>query len=89
MAVTQKWQYRVCTCQFEITAVGGIFRADEGYWTLTLDEELPLADGLQQLGEEGYELAGIQSTYLRDNGGAGTSWYSPSSIYIFKRPCES
>ena len=89
MAEAQKWQYRICACQFKSTAVGGIFRADEGYWIMTLDKELTLANGLQQMGDEGYELAGIQAINMRDNGGAGNSWYAPSYYYIFKRPAES
>ncbi|MHB1354459.1 MAG: hypothetical protein ACYCZF_00625 [Anaerolineae bacterium] len=84
-----RWEYRVCTCQFEITSEGGIFREDEGFWILSLDEDVPLADGLRRLGAEGYELVGIQTASLRDNGGAGTSWYAPGSIYVFKRPLES
>lgn len=97
MAVAQKWQYRVCVCHFRTTREGGIFRPDEGYWTLALDSDIPLTDdsempiteGLLQMGEEGYELVGIQTSGVRDNGGAGTSWYAPVSIYIFKRPSES
>ena len=89
MAATQKWQYRVCACQFKITKAGGIFHADEGYWTLTLDSELSLVNGLQQMGDEGYELAGIQVTNLRDSGGANKPWYAPSYFYVFKKPLES
>ncbi len=85
----KKWKYYAAYCSFKYTKEPGFLGGKgEGYWTLRLDKEFNLADGLNHMGELGYELVGIQATDMR-NGGEGSGWYNPSCFYIFKKPIET
>lgn len=79
-----RWRYYVAQCWYKVPQVPGRASSkDEGYWVLSLDREYPLVDGLNHMGELGYELVGIQPTGLRSGGQYG-QWYEPSSFYVFK-----
>jgi hypothetical protein len=57
----------------------------EGYWAILVDKEYRLQEGLDMIGDMGFELVGIQPTSLM-HGGEAAGWYHPSYLYIFKRP---
>ena len=88
MSQIKKWKYYAAYCSFKETKKPGLLGGQrEGYWTLQLDKEFSLSDGLTHMGELGYELVGIQLTDMR-NGGEVMGWYFPCSFYIFKKPIE-
>ena len=60
--------------------------AKEGRWTLNVGEVMGLSRGLDYMGEQGYELVGIQLTNLESRGEGSGGYYQPNSMYIFKRP---
>jgi len=89
MSQVAKWKYYAGYCGYKITKKAGLLGGqEEGYLILALDKEFTLADGLNHMGELGYELVGIQATDMR-NGGDVMGWYKPSYFYIFKKPLES
>ncbi len=80
------WEYKICDCVAKITDVGGIFRDQEGYWILNIDgESMGLQEGLEKLGNKGWELAGIQTVRSEDHNRPHHHSY-PKSFYVFKRP---
>lgn len=86
----QKWKYYAAYCSFKETKksswlLGG---GREGYWALSIDKEFSLSDGLNHMGDLGYELVGIQMTDMLSGGGEVSSWYTPGCFYIFKKPVE-
>jgi|GEM_PF-3732412 len=90
MSAVKKWEYYVAFCSYVETKKAGMFGgAAEGAWMLRLgDTEYPLADGLNRMGSQGYELMGIQLSHLR-TGGSSMTYYYTDAHYIFKRPDES
>ena len=76
-------------CPKSNTKKGGLFgdKIKEGYWVIQLDKEFPLHDGLNYMGELGYELVAIQQTWAI-HGGEVSGGYYPSYLYIFKKPLE-
>ena len=89
MSQIKKWKYYPAYCSFKETKKPGLLGGQrEGYWSLQLDKEYTLADGLDYMGELGYELVGIQATNMR-NGGEVSTWYKPDYFYIFKKPFET
>jgi hypothetical protein len=88
MSVPRTWRYQVAHCQFKETRKAGLLSGvSEGQWVLVLDREYPLAEGLNRMGDLGYELAGIQLAIL-ETGGRAAGPYAPASIYVFKRPVD-
>lgn len=84
----KKWKYYAAYCSFKTTKRPGLLGGEgEGHWTLQFDKEFRLADGLNHMGELGYELVGIQATDLQSGGSGG--WYKPTYFYIFKKPIET
>lgn len=89
MSHIKKWKYYAAYCSFKETKKAGLLGGQrDGYWALQLDKEFGLADGLNHMGELGYELVGIQATDMR-NGGEVMAWYYPRCFYIFKTPIET
>ena len=86
-----KWTYQTATCWFKITKRPGIFGTggkEEGYWTIQLDREYALLDGLNTMGEKGYELAAIQPDQAFNAGQGNPGWIRPICLYIFKKTLE-
>ena len=80
------WEYKICDCVAKITDRGGLFRDKEGYWVLQVDgESFGLQEGLEKLGNKGWELAGIQTVRSEDHQLPHDRTY-PKSFYVFKRP---
>jgi hypothetical protein len=88
MSEPKTWTYQVAHCKFKETRRRGLLREErEGHWILMLDGEYTLAEGLNHMGDLGYELVGIQLAIL-ETGGSRHGQYGPDSIYVFKRPTE-
>lgn len=80
------WEYKICDCAAQITKRGGLFREQKGFWTLDIDGETTgLQEGLERLGQKGWELAGIQTVRTEDHDRPHQIGY-PKSFYVFKRP---
>ena len=91
MSQTIKWTYQTATGWFKITKQPGIFGTggkEEGYWTIQLDREYTLLDGLNTMGKKGYELAAIQPDQAFNAGQGNPGWIRPICLYIFKKPLE-
>ncbi len=85
----KRWKYYAAYCTFKETKAPGVLGgAREGFWMLKLDKEFTLADGLNHMGDLGYELVGIQTTSTLAGGGS-PHWFEPSFFYIFKKPIEA
>ena len=85
-----RWEYKICDCKVKVTDDGGLFGGPEGFWVLLIDEEeVELTKALANLGNKGWELAGIQtvSTELYHN--RITEDQFPESFYVFKRSLGS
>jgi len=79
MPLTLKWGYYVGFCWFELT--GPILSlSGEGVWRMDLDKQFTLHEGLNYMGEKGYELVGIQLVQESYRGS------KPCYFYIFKKP---
>jgi hypothetical protein len=79
------WEYYTGYSTFKVTKKGGLFTQGEGHWTLSLDKEFSLAEGLNYMGQNGWELIATQKTWEAYGGTGGGSYY-PSYLYIFKKP---
>jgi hypothetical protein len=91
MSQTIKWKYQTATSWFKITKRQGIFGTggkEEGYWAIQLDREYALLDGLNTMGEKGYELVAIQPDLIFNAGQGNPGWIRPIYIYIFKKLVE-
>jgi hypothetical protein len=85
MGKPDKWTYYTARCYYKETRKADVFsRYAEGIWVLDLEQEYPLAEGLNAMGSRGFELVAIQPAQLR-HGGSNQSYYEPVSIYIFKQ----
>ncbi|MCL5994823.1 MAG: hypothetical protein M1546_02065 [Chloroflexi bacterium] len=71
----QQWEYMFAQCHYD---------ADQQQWLIKLQKEFELYEGVRLLGQNGWELAGIQ-TQTAATGGKSVEYYCPSSLYIFKR----
>ncbi len=58
MSQINKWKYYTGTCWYQITKKASLLGGqEEGHWTLTLDKEFTLSDGLAHMGELGMNLS--------------------------------
>ncbi len=74
------WEYRVISCTYRRNT-SGFFEKPKGKWLLSIDQqEYPLAEGLALLGQQGWELGGVQSREMKARDSR-----RPDSYYIFKR----
>jgi hypothetical protein len=82
-----RWQYFQAYCSYEVTKRGSLFHEEEGFWALEISgRQFSLTDGMDYMGEQGWELVAVQPTYHR-YGGTG-SWHYIPHWYIFKRPLD-
>jgi hypothetical protein len=89
MSEWRKWKYYAATCCYKETRKAGLFSGNpEGHWVLLLDQEHSLSDGLNHMGNLGYELVGIQQEEIRYGGQIG-GVYRPTYIYVFKQPLDT
>jgi len=93
----QKWQYHAAYISLNkdyeiVTGEKGMFGSDKRKkvptWVGDLPggSKLPLSKFLQEMGENGWEIAGVAQTQIPAGGGAGTYWYDLSHWLYFKRP---
>jgi hypothetical protein len=91
MSQTIKWKYQTATSWYKITKRSGMFGMggrEEGYWAIQLDREYTLLDGLNAMGEKGYELVAVQPDQAFNAGGGNPGWIRPIYMYIFKKPLD-
>jgi len=93
MSQTTKWKYHTCSCWFKPTKKRGLFgdTIEEGYWAFKIrdhDKEYSLYDGLNYMGDLGYELVAVQQSWAV-HGGEIAGGYYPWYLYIFKKPREA
>jgi len=87
-----KWEYKSVPLDRTGTKEDFGFSWTYGPWEATIDQagKQPIMAGLQQLGREGWELAGVLPSDLWDEGGRSAN--SPhglrgiSCLLLFKRP---
>lgn len=82
-----QWEYRDVGCWYVVTKpkplLGG---SEEGYWRLDV-EDCALEEGLNLMGQDGWELVTVQPSKWPHGGGmTQTYWDRPTYRYIFKRP---
>lgn len=76
------WEYKVVSCRHRMSPSAFLSRSP-GTWILSIaEQEYPLAKGLEILGDEGWELAGVQ---CREMVPSTIKYHRPDSYYIFKR----
>jgi hypothetical protein len=61
-----KWEYLVASVAWETTKDGGVFHKSEGRWALYIYDGKPsgVLEGLNQLGEEGWELVAANTAQI-------------------------
>ena len=81
------WEYYVGFCWYRVTKAK-VIGANEGYWAIQLDDqEYGLSDGLNEFGNQGWELVAVHATQV-PAGGESRYWERPNYFYIFKRPAS-
>ena len=79
------WEYKVISCTYQYLESSTLFKT-KGAWFLTIDKQAyRLTEGLNLLGQEGWQLAGIQAREMEH----GRSSRRPDSYYVFKRIKEN
>ncbi len=89
MTEMRKWKYYTGYCWNKPTKMGGLLgqTVKEACWMIRLDKEFPLADGLNYMGNLGYELVAIQPC-TEWHGGEVPTWHNADFFYVFKKPVE-
>ncbi len=78
-----KWEYRVMYADWEPG------REPNDPWEVEVDGKIhPIEEALNLLGQQGWELVGVQAAALF-TGGSWPQEYGPDHFYILKRPVES
>jgi hypothetical protein len=72
------WEYKIAAVDYDKKVERWCVRIDK--------QQYPLSEGLQHLGQQGWELVAIQARDLKTYGGRTVGWYQPTYYYIFKRP---
>lgn len=91
----QKWEYHVASISVDkayeiVTGEKGMFGGDKKKkvptWVGDLPggNKLPLRKFLQEMGENGWEIAGVAQTSI-PTGGVGSEWFDLSHWPYFKR----
>jgi hypothetical protein len=78
-----KWKYYHATVWFEITKPV-LLGPDKGEWKMAIGKVVSLEDGMNHMGDLGYELVGLHPIEL-DKGALGDLNRS-EYFYIFKKP---
>jgi hypothetical protein len=82
----QKWEHKSVYVYYKTTKKDMFGSPKEGYWVMTIDgKDFAFKDGLDAMGNGGWELAAVQQEY-ESYGGTSGGWHYLPHFYIFKRP---
>ncbi|MEM9776262.1 MAG: hypothetical protein AAF902_16920 [Chloroflexota bacterium] len=86
------WEYKTCECKaISDKTDKRAWQMGDIVWVIDIDgDEFPRDEGLQKLGNKGWEMIGTQLMQTTDwfsNSNSMASYSAfPKSLYIFKRP---
>ncbi len=81
----QKWSYYVARVTWRKRRTGAFFPDSEKKYVFQAGDEYTLQEGLDRMGEQGYELVAVHPENLR-SAGDPQEWFYPTYVYVFKRP---